>query len=298
MNTLRHAIAATGAVATLSAAAIVAVVTTAGPADAATSSPKVPVQGCCERTRLVPGQELVPEGPTGTTFLAATGLPPSEPAGSVYGQTETGFTLLLQNGNLVETLIDADGVTRPVWSVGTTTATRLVFQTDHNVVLRDAAGRALWATGTAGSTAAYFSPYGNGQIVTQDASGRVLSATGPAVTTLPGVVVQGAASPGRNYTLTVQSDGNLVEYDIRDRAHPRAVWSTRTAGAGRVRLTAQADGNLVLRNIDTGRAVWASGAKGGSAYYQLDVQEDRNVVLYRTDGVHRSTAVWSTHTAV
>ena len=296
MTALRHALAAGGAVACLSAAAIVGVVTTAGSAAAATSSPKVPVQGCCERTRLVPGQELVPEGPTGITFLAATGLPPSEPAGSVYGQTETGFTLRIQNGDLVETFAYADGVTRPVWSLETRTATRLVFQTDHNVVLRDAAGRALWSTGTAGSTAAYFSPYGNGQLVTQDATGRVVSAVGPGVTTLPGVAVQGAASPGRNFTLVVQSDGNLVEYDIRDRDHPRALWSTRTAGSGRVRLTAQADGNLVLRSIDTGRAVWASGAKGGSAYYQLDVQEDANVVLYRTDGVHRLNAVWASYT--
>lgn len=46
------------------------------------------------------------------------------------------------------------------------------------------------------------------------------------------------------YRLTMQSDGNLVVYDV----HNRAVWNTATTGTGKEphRLIMQNDGNLVL----------------------------------------------------
>lgn len=291
MPTLRHSVAALGAVATIVAAGALAVVTTGTPAAAApaTVHPKIPQPDCCTHPALRPGQELrSTDSPAVRTLDAAT-LPPGP--GSAHGETQTGVSLSLTNGTLVES-----GPNGSDWQVGGGKATRLVFQTDHNVVLRDAAGRALWSTGTAGTAAAYFGPYGNGQIVTQDAAGQVVSAVGPSFTSLPGVVIGAAASPGRMFSLVVQPDGNLVEYDVRDRDHPRAVWSTGTSGSGAVRVIAQQDGNLVVRRLGDGRAVWASGSHGPVAYYQLDVQDDGNVVLRRTDGAHRLNVVWASYT--
>ncbi|MHA3700998.1 hypothetical protein ACXR2U_02345 [Jatrophihabitans sp. YIM 134969] len=189
-----------------------------------------------------------------------------------------------------------------MWSAGTRSATptSLQFQRDGNVVLRDSAGKALWATGTAGKPAAYFDVYGNGQVVTQDVAGHILSAHGRAETGIPGVVINRASTPatftdaGPFRSLAVQSDGNVVVYDVVTPRH--VVWSTGTAGAGPVRLIAQNDGNLVLRQIATGRAVWASDSHGPQAYYQFDLQDDGNIVLYRTDGIRRVQAVWSTGT--
>lgn len=60
---------------------------------------------------------------------------------------------------------------------------------------------------------------------------------------------------------------------------------------GQYRLYMQGDGNLVLRNVATQRALWASGTNGKSAI-KLVLQTDGNLVLYTASG----TPVWSTAT--
>lgn len=282
----RRLITAVAAVVCLGAALSVTALVTAGSAAAA---PRVPNTDS-PFYWFTPGQELSAQGRTvleGTTLAQG----PRHVAA-----TSTGFRLILQSdGNLVEYLARPGTTSQAVWATATSTATRLVFQGDHNVVLRDAAGHALWATGTAGTAASYFSVYGNGQLVTQDASGRLWSATGPSLTASPGVLVAAAHAPLGEFWLSVQSDGNLVEYR-QTGGGPAPVWWSGTAGAGAVRLAAQADGDLVLRQAATGRVVWSAGSHGPTTYYQLDVQDDANVVLYRTDGVHRLNAVWATYT--
>lgn len=293
MFQLRRPTAALGAVLSLTAAAAIAVVTTAAPATAATAEPKLPGFATTNSASfLTPGQRLSISPVFGA--LSSVGLPSGQ--GGV-ATTLLAYRLVMQSdGNLVEYRDDA-GASVAVWATHTTTGSYVIFQTDHNVVLRDAQGRALWATGTAGSTASVFQVYGDGELVTQDASGRVLASVGPAQAARPGVFVAGGTSPLGAYRLDVQADGNIVEYATVS-GRQQAVWATRTAGAGPVRFAAQSDGNLVAYQVSTGRAVWASHTRGPAAYYQLDVQDDANVVLYRTDGLHRLQAVWASHTRV
>jgi hypothetical protein len=53
-----------------------------------------------------------------------------------------------------------------------------------------------------------------------------------------------------------QKDGNLVVYDIRE----RAMWASGSSGQGATEMKLQSDGNLVIYAGD--RAVWASGTGG------------------------------------
>ena len=90
-------------------------------------------------------------------------------------------------------------------------------------------------------------------------------------------------SPNGRYSLVMQADGNLVEYDAG-----RAVWASGTHDPGSV-LQAQTDGNLVI--YGPGHvARWATGTnRPGSV---LVVQDDRNIVLYAPGHV----SVWATGT--
>ncbi|XP_072966836.1 mannose-specific lectin-like [Typha angustifolia] len=79
-----------------------------------------------------------------------------------------------------------------------------------------------------------------------------------------------------SYGLIMQADCNLVLYD-----NGNPVWSSGTYGQGSgCRLALQSDGNLVIYDV-VNRAVWASNSyKGGEGYYVLILQPDRNVVIY------------------
>ena len=85
------------------------------------------------------------------------------------------------------------------------------------------------------------------------------------------------------YTLTLQSDGNLVLA-----ARGEAVWATGTDGQGVDRAEVQSDGNFVLYAGSTPK--WHSDTKGKKDV-RLVLQDDRNVVLYSADG-----AAWSSRT--
>ncbi|MCB9645604.1 MAG: N-acetylmuramoyl-L-alanine amidase [Deltaproteobacteria bacterium] len=89
------------------------------------------------------------------------------------------------------------------------------------------------------------------------------------------------------YRLAHQTDGNVVLYNS---ASGRAVWHTGTNGKATSGLVMQGDGNLVLYGRD-GRALWASNTAGKSGA-TLAVQDDGNVVV-----VHGGRAVWATNTA-
>ncbi|RKR73536.1 hypothetical protein [Frondihabitans australicus] len=69
---------------------------------------------------------------------------------------------------------------------------------------------------------------------------------------------QSVYSVFNQYTLEMQSDGNLVEY-----GNGHALWQTRTSGAGN-HLLLQTDGNLVVYS-NKGKALWQSGSRGKNA---------------------------------
>jgi len=97
---------------------------------------------------------------------------------------------------------------------------------------------------------------------------------------------QSLASCNGDYTLIMQSDGNLVLYQ-----GSTALWASNTVGSGADEAIMQGDGNFVLYT-SSGSPVWSSGTAGNAGAY-LDVQNDANVVIYSASG----SALWSTGTA-
>ena len=239
------------------------------------------------------------------------------------------FRLTMQgDGNLVE----YDNAGLPVWASGTgTPGARTIVQDDGNVVVYDASNQALWATDTSGHPGAYLRLNDLGQLTVASATGAPLWA-GPGELAPDTKLTSGQSvfSPAHTFRLTLQSDGNLVEYDAAN----TVVFATGTSSGSR--LAMQGDGNLVLYDsanhvlwtsntsgnpgayltlLDTGQLlvngasgapIWggpgsllpnATLASGQSASsptgaYQLTMQAGGNLVLH-----HNATVVWSSGTS-
>jgi hypothetical protein len=200
-----------------------------------------------------------------------------------------------------------------------------VYQGDGNLVLYRA-GRALWASGTAGRPAGVCIMQDDGNLVIYAPGGQPLWASNT------------SGNPGSR--LVVQGDGNVVIY----RPDNSPVWATNTwvptgptaqgadmdpgevlnpderISSGQYTFVYQGDGNLVLYR--GGAPLWASGTDGtpvgdcvmqddgnlviyapggqplwasntdGNPGSHLVVQEDGNVVIYRPD----NRPVWATNT--
>ncbi len=80
------------------------------------------------------------------------------------------------------------------------------------------------------------------------------------------------------YRLYFQGDGNLV---LRRMSDGSALWSTGTHNKGAIRLTLQGDGNLVMYS-DTG-AIWASGTVG-KGVTKLVLKDYGVIKLEKADG--------------
>lgn len=93
-------------------------------------------------------------------------------------------------------------------------------------------------------------------------------------------------SNNRQYTLVLQTDGNLVLY-----RNGVALWSTQTQGRNVVRAVMQGDGNFVLYD-NNGNPVWNSGTGQRPGSF-LAVQDDGNLVIYTRTG----NVAWNSRTA-
>lgn len=135
----------------------------------------------------------------------------------------------------------------------------------RRTVLRGIAGAAAAATGLLAAVA--------------------LSATAatPSTGTLPagGTLSAGQAvpSPDGHYTLTMQSDGNLVEYVT----HGSALWSSKTHGTKATHAVLERNGNLVLLDRH-GATVWSSNSHT-TGCPELLLQNDGNAVIYAPSAV-------------
>ncbi len=91
-------------------------------------------------------------------------------------------------------------------------------------------------------------------------------------------------SKNGQYTLTMQSDGNLVLYDNKH----VAAWSTGTYGKGKgpYRLVMQKENNLVLYD-STNTPQWYTTTATTPGSAKLVLQDDRNVCVY-----NNGTATW------
>jgi hypothetical protein len=115
-------------------------------------------------------------------------------------------------------------------------------------------------------------------------TGPVWTRTSSLTDQLPATLTAGQTiqSPNGQYTLTMQTDGNLVEYGPAG----TALWASGTNGTGNSNhVTMQTDGNLVIYN-SAGTAVWASGTAGhNGAAFTFALQNDSNLVIYWPAGV-------------
>jgi hypothetical protein len=88
---------------------------------------------------------------------------------------------------------------------------------------------------------------------------------------------QDLVSPNGQYTLTMQTSGNVVVS-----GNNCVIWSSGTSGTGNY-LTMQTDGNLVIYS-SAGKALWSSGTKGTVSANYLSLQNDGNTIVYTSTG--------------
>ncbi len=187
------------------------------------------------------------------------------------------------------------------WSIsaGGGTGNRLVMQTDGNLVLYSASNTPLWNTETQGNPGAWLALQTDGNLVLYSASNTPLWAsytihtpdqTSYIDTQLPtGFMYPGQriSTADKKYFLALQTDGNLVLYNSVSK---KAIWATTTHGVNVSFLALQTDGNLVLYRDDN-QPVWSSRTNGRAAS-KLNMQPDGNLVLYTQD----NRPVWATAT--
>jgi hypothetical protein len=207
------------------------------------------------------------------------------------------------DGNLVIYRI-ADNL--PIWSSGTygTSPGRAVMQSDGNFVVYNAAGAPVFHTSTFGNAGAFLRLQNNASIVVLRGSDQVRLwgspvppwELNPTPTPPPGGGLdtltagariypgQAVTSLDRRFSLTYQTDGNLVLYGPGG-----ARWSTQVfSSPGYAEM--QVDGNFVVY-ASNGVPVWASGTSG-VLNARLVVHNDGNVVIYSSSNV----SVWATGT--
>ncbi|WP_420363467.1 peptidoglycan DD-metalloendopeptidase family protein [Curtobacterium aetherium] len=217
------------------------------------------------------------------TVAAGTTIYPGDQLTSSNGQ----FRLVMQgDGNLVEY-----GIGNTVlWASNTSNqpgAVAVVQKTGPLAIVRNGRTVAQWGPAKSATKSLGVRPDGTLRIL--DTAGKQTwrlqtfqnrLATG--TTILPGSVLRSGS--GRQQTLTMQSDGNLVQY-----VNGTATWSSGTFNRPGATAALQADGNLVVFPKGGGRALWST-ATAGKGPGQLLVQLDSNVVLYGKS----DTRVWST----
>ena len=217
--------------------------------------------------------------PAGLTELqAGESLTPGNSIASPNGQ----YRLTMQSdGNVVE----YDGAS-VVWASGTNPAGAIaLMQNDGNFVINNSTGNPLWASDTSGNPGAYVVLGNAGQFGVRSASGGTLWAPGRLSTGGRLLSGQSLYSPAGRFRLTMQGDGNLVEYSKAG----TPVWASGTGVPGSKAIV-QDDGNVVVYN-GSNQALWATDTSGHPGAYvqlndlgQLTVSSATDAVLWAGPG--------------
>jgi hypothetical protein len=186
-----------------------------------------------------------------------------------------------------------------VWDTGALggSISRLVMQSDGNLVLYSQSNAALWSSQTAGNPGARLVLQTDGNMVIYSSTNTALWASYTIsnpdhlsyinTTLYPGRLYPGQSiktADGR-FRLILQGDGNLVLY-----SPTHALWATGTDGKSVAFLAMQGDGNLVLYDRN-GNPLWYSHTAGYGPL-SLITQQDGNLVLYN----NINTPYWNTAT--
>jgi hypothetical protein len=219
----------------------------------------------------------------------------------LYSHNQQYYLVMLGNGNLVE--YDSQG--KVLWSTMTAgrMVTQAVMQSDGNLVLYNGS-TPVWAASWHGgqlttSLGAFLTVQDDGNVVIYDGNNvisqgakalwnsRYSDSANPGYLN-PGFLTPGQAiwSPNGQYYLTLQTDGNLVEYN----ASGTAIWWSGTSGQTVTEMIMQPDGNLVLYGPNN-NAVWSlpNFTPHPGAYLSLGI--DGNLVVYDTN----NTPLWNSY---
>ncbi|ELP66504.1 ricin-type beta-trefoil lectin domain protein [Streptomyces turgidiscabies] len=107
----------------------------------------------------------------------------------------------------------------------------------------------------------------------------VVKNTGSTVKLTQGQVIpSGTSLTSASVRLAMQADGNLV---LSSLATGKSLWSSGTSGNPGAFATLRSDGNFVVYNAGATTALWSSGTTTGTV---LQIQNDANMVLYDSAG--------------
>ena len=225
--------------------------------------------------------ELVISLPGGGPALWAYGALPTGILTLFVGDSLTSldgrYELTLQtDGNLVvDRLLGGNMVTATVWASGTAgkAALEAVMQADGNLVIYGAnnpsgSRNVLWASHTNGNPGATLALQGNGSLVISPAAGGTPLWQTTALPQGNLVLYPGdrlTASNGQ-YLLSLQTDGNLVDYQLFSDGSTQALWASGTYGQAAIEAVMQIDGNFVIYGADHPNGsinqIWASDTSG------------------------------------
>ena len=202
-------------------------------------------------------------------------------AGQSIQSPDGKYTLVMQaDGNLVEY---APGG-QPIFATETSGNNYAFMQADGNLVVYRNNRTPLWATDTDGNGHASLTLDDRGYLdIAQAKTGKTLWRGNFRM--LPGQTLTPTTpqifSKNGQYKLTMQADGNLVEY----RPDGEVLFSPNVFGRGN-RAVMQRDGNLVVYNSQ-GRPLWASDTAGYNGAF-LQLRNDGRLLL-----LNDSHVIWA-----
>jgi hypothetical protein len=155
------------------------------------------------QTQGNPGARLVLQTDGNIVLYSAT----NSPLWATYGVHTP------NNLSYINTRMNVHGFLFPGQSIETADRRyKLIMQTDGNLVLYSPS-RALWASGTNGTSVRYLAMQGDGNLVLYGSNSQP-------------IWYSNTAGHGSNLQLVIQQDGNLVLYNPQG----RPFWHTATAG--------------------------------------------------------------------
>jgi hypothetical protein len=248
-----------------------------------TATPYITNPGAPSCGAILPGQGLVGGSPQ-NAVQSCNGL-------YTLGLTQESLLFMDSHGNVLWS--------SPAAAPGTPLETSVVQGDGNWVINRGWSGDdTFWASNTFGHPGNYLAIQDDGNLVLYTSTGNPIWIYGsPKAPSSCGHFQSGEGlaegdsmlSCDGRFTLTMQSDGNLVIY-----FRGGALWSSGTSGSGNLVVALmQPDGNFVLYNRATNpeTAIWATGTNPGNGNY-LYLRNDGNMLIENQQG----TALWQTNT--